>query len=347
MTLGEQIRAAREQKNLSQEELAEYMGVSRQAVSKWENGASVPHGANRSKLAEFLGLEPEPPEAPGKKPGGFPWIGWALAAVLLLVLAGVLIYRKSAPSDSPDEPPMTSDNEDAAAQPAVQSVRFYNETQEELVPLPPQQSYNVLQMDSILIQWTGGESPEWVKMFYTPIGGKTELAEEFKGPSVGGSALLIPADALRREGQAHLYFELHFTDNYTVTTDEFRLYYDDGYTILTYIEDFDGKLLTFDMVEWVDPISDPARAEELGITDEATPNGFYIYNEQDAAARRLVAEDCVYTVLDWYHNYAPVTVSASEFQSLLGERSSLSSGIPYDLTIAEDQIVGIREQYIP
>ena len=240
--------------------------------------------------------------------------------------------------------PMTSDNEDAAAQPAVQSVRFYNETQEELVPLPPQQSYNVLQLDSILIQWTGGESLEWVKMFYTPIGGKTELAEEFKGPSDGGSVLLIPADALRREGQAHLYFELHFTGNYTVTTDEFQLYYDDGYTILTYIEDFDGKLLTFDMVEWVDPISDPARAEELGITDEDTPNGFYIYNEQDAAARRLVAEDCVYTVRDQYHNYVPVTVSASEFQALLNE---LSSGIPYALTIAEDQIVEIREQYIP
>ena len=36
MTLGEQIRQARENKNLSQEELASQLGVSRQAVSKWE-----------------------------------------------------------------------------------------------------------------------------------------------------------------------------------------------------------------------------------------------------------------------------------------------------------------------
>ena len=34
MSLGEQIRAAREEKGISQEELAERLGVSRQAVSK-------------------------------------------------------------------------------------------------------------------------------------------------------------------------------------------------------------------------------------------------------------------------------------------------------------------------
>ena len=37
MTLGEQIKNSREKKNLSQEELAFQLGVSRQAVSKWEN----------------------------------------------------------------------------------------------------------------------------------------------------------------------------------------------------------------------------------------------------------------------------------------------------------------------
>ncbi len=58
MTLGEQIKQAREKKNLSQEDLAERIGVSRQAVSKWENDTSVPQGINREVLAEVLELEP-------------------------------------------------------------------------------------------------------------------------------------------------------------------------------------------------------------------------------------------------------------------------------------------------
>lgn len=40
--LGEKIRALRKQKNISQEVLAQYLGVSFQAVSKWENGDNLP-----------------------------------------------------------------------------------------------------------------------------------------------------------------------------------------------------------------------------------------------------------------------------------------------------------------
>ena len=38
--LGTAIRQAREEKGMSQERLAEELGVSRQAVSKWEIGVS-------------------------------------------------------------------------------------------------------------------------------------------------------------------------------------------------------------------------------------------------------------------------------------------------------------------
>ena len=38
--LSEKIRALRRRAGLSQEELAETVGVSRQAVSKWESGVS-------------------------------------------------------------------------------------------------------------------------------------------------------------------------------------------------------------------------------------------------------------------------------------------------------------------
>lgn len=40
MGFAENIRAVRKQKGISQEELAELSGVSRQAVSKWEQGVS-------------------------------------------------------------------------------------------------------------------------------------------------------------------------------------------------------------------------------------------------------------------------------------------------------------------
>ena len=46
MDWSEKIRRRREERHLSQEELAEAVGVSRQAVSKWESGAAQPTGAN-------------------------------------------------------------------------------------------------------------------------------------------------------------------------------------------------------------------------------------------------------------------------------------------------------------
>ena len=40
MNLGEKIKEHRKQAGLSQEQLAEQLGVSRQAISKWESGVS-------------------------------------------------------------------------------------------------------------------------------------------------------------------------------------------------------------------------------------------------------------------------------------------------------------------
>lgn len=57
LKLGEEIRRAREEKHLSQEDLAEQLGVSRQAVSKWENGTALPQGINREMLNRILGLK--------------------------------------------------------------------------------------------------------------------------------------------------------------------------------------------------------------------------------------------------------------------------------------------------
>lgn len=56
MTIGKRIGLLRRQKNLTQEELANAMGVSPQAVSKWENDQTCPDISALPKLARFLGV---------------------------------------------------------------------------------------------------------------------------------------------------------------------------------------------------------------------------------------------------------------------------------------------------
>ena len=55
-TIGSRIAALRKQKGLSQEKLAEKLGVSSQAVSKWENDASCPDISLLPSLADVLGV---------------------------------------------------------------------------------------------------------------------------------------------------------------------------------------------------------------------------------------------------------------------------------------------------
>ena len=54
MSVGERISELRNEKKLSQNQLAKLMDVSRQAVSKWETGQSVPDSLNLIKLADIL-----------------------------------------------------------------------------------------------------------------------------------------------------------------------------------------------------------------------------------------------------------------------------------------------------
>lgn len=55
MTLGERIKQCRQAAHLSQEKVAELVGVSRQAVTKWESDQSAPNTENLFKLAQVLG----------------------------------------------------------------------------------------------------------------------------------------------------------------------------------------------------------------------------------------------------------------------------------------------------
>jgi transcriptional regulator with XRE-family HTH domain len=56
MDLGSRIKEARERLNLSQDELAEKMDISRQAISKWETGKSYPDIEKILKLSDIFNL---------------------------------------------------------------------------------------------------------------------------------------------------------------------------------------------------------------------------------------------------------------------------------------------------
>ncbi len=58
-TLGETLRFHREQQRMTQEFVAEKLGVSRQAVSKWESGRADPSTGHLMALAELWQVAPE------------------------------------------------------------------------------------------------------------------------------------------------------------------------------------------------------------------------------------------------------------------------------------------------
>ena len=56
MTIGKRIGLLRKEKGLTQEELAQHMGISPQAVSKWEHDQTCPDISALPKLAGLLGV---------------------------------------------------------------------------------------------------------------------------------------------------------------------------------------------------------------------------------------------------------------------------------------------------
>jgi transcriptional regulator with XRE-family HTH domain len=96
--LNERIAFVRKAAGLSQEQLGQQLGVTRQAVSKWESGQSVPDAAMAAKLCQtlhvsadfvLLGLEPEE-AAQEPESAAFPRDPWICPCCRQSVPAGVL-----------------------------------------------------------------------------------------------------------------------------------------------------------------------------------------------------------------------------------------------------------------
>lgn len=105
MKLSERLVELRKEKNLSQAELANALNVSRQSVSLWENGSTVPALDKLQFLAEFYGVtfdelfysveektktQEAPPQATGEKTKR-KWVYLCAAAVVIVLLIAVLI----------------------------------------------------------------------------------------------------------------------------------------------------------------------------------------------------------------------------------------------------------------
>ena len=58
-TLGETLKELRTERNMTQEFVAESLGISRQAVSKWENGTSEPSTTNLIAIGKLYEIPPE------------------------------------------------------------------------------------------------------------------------------------------------------------------------------------------------------------------------------------------------------------------------------------------------
>lgn len=186
MTIAEMIKQARENLGLTQEDLAEKCEVSRQAVSKWELGASVPSPENLKLLEEVLEVSFPAPEEPGlptaaaseedpEAPAKAPFWSWERAALLAF---GVLIVsalfsaalftalRSGETADAPRH-----------AEPYITGIYFFSEDAGPLYPDLGDGWNSLTAGKRVLVAVTFEEGTEdtvdAVSLFLTPTGTET------------------------------------------------------------------------------------------------------------------------------------------------------------------------------
>ena len=103
MNLADRIQQLRKRKGISQEELADRIGVSRQAVSKWESGQTSPDLEKIVLLSDYFEVTTDyllkgvsPAQAIGLIAAAMIWYerqtAAATAAGLILMVAGCVVY---------------------------------------------------------------------------------------------------------------------------------------------------------------------------------------------------------------------------------------------------------------
>lgn len=183
MYRSEQIREARERLGMTQETLAEEIGVSRQAVSKWEMGASEPSLENLQVLSQVLGVEFA--NAPGDTPAEIknPWKGCCLILGCLLLASllalGAALLPQETPAEDAGAPGTARSAPDAPDQdtPSITGIAFFDA---EGRPLRPDLGDGWLHFEAgsqvlmaVGFQDDTTDTVNAVSLFLTPAGSET------------------------------------------------------------------------------------------------------------------------------------------------------------------------------
>ena len=79
------LKELRKEKNITQEELAEKMGVARRTVSRWETGANMPDMDILIDISDFYGVNPREILDEGKKRNSIVVIVYSALGILALI----------------------------------------------------------------------------------------------------------------------------------------------------------------------------------------------------------------------------------------------------------------------
>ncbi len=105
MTTSEKLQRLRRREGLTQEQFAEKIGVSRQALSKWESGDALPDAVNLLSISQIFGVSVDSPikdKLGLDKPHGFPVkklafriAGAWLVLIPCLITLGMAVYASA------------------------------------------------------------------------------------------------------------------------------------------------------------------------------------------------------------------------------------------------------------
>lgn len=123
-------------------------------------------------------------------------------------------------------------------------------------------------------------------------------------------------------------------------------------TLCGYIQKIENGAVWIDQVEYVEE-SDTERIRELGLTEADMAGGFYIYNPEEESVPLTLADDTVYTFIDWGRDFIPsdssqdLTVSTTTlalFEAYLETYEDGEPGMPFFMETDGDRVYHIFEK---
>lgn len=236
MDLGELIKEARTKKNLSQEELAHSLGVSRQAISKWETGIAEPHGINRELLNQLLELNLSLDGSEIKdelvnvksKMSRYKFImSGMFGCILILLIVIVTLTHNLNTAAKNTEGNNSNGLSDNAPHNGIAQITFYDEDTN--IILDEGLWYNMEQIEYLLVSWEG-EAPDSVDIYTVPTGTNMESEKELivaKPIESEKTGTLIDLRSLKKPDlTVHLSVSLNYGDRSIVSEYYNVCYYD-------------------------------------------------------------------------------------------------------------------------